>query len=402
MENILSFKDEVTFSMVAAPIREKNDRLKNNVFKMDNKYSLLKTATIYGANASGKSNVIKGFINFQSFILDDALTIKDNDQIEIPPFRLILNSEINPIKFDVVIKENDTLYKYGIILNTEEILEEYLTIKKTRETEVFSRNKNEYKVSKKYRKMNELVKKKMIPKNSLLIARAAQFNEEIAINFMNGLNNLRTISDIEDKRYKKFSIDFAKRSIINSKLILELLKVADSTITNFKNDGKDRILIERKLYDKDSNSPIGISAFFLDNFESQGTQKFFHISGPIINTLHNGHTLFLDELDSKLHPLLVEKIIELFNNLETNPKNAQLIFTTHNTSLLSAKLFRRDQIWLTEKNEYGVSDLYSLADFKDGLKSIRNDESIEKNYLTGKYGGIPFLGNFDDIKINKE
>jgi len=127
--------------------------------------------------------------------------------------------------------------------------------------------------------------------------------------------------------------------------------------------------------------------------ESSGTKKFFAISGPLLDVLENGYTLVVDELDSKLHPNLVGKIVSLFNSKEFNPNNAQLIFNTHNTNLLSAELFRRDQIWFIEKNKYAEAKLYSLADFKSD--NVRKTEAFEDNYIRGKYGSIPYLGFFD-------
>ncbi|MCL2028101.1 MAG: ATP-binding protein, partial [Bacteroidales bacterium] len=114
-----------------------------------------------------------------------------------------------------------------------------------------------------------------------------------------------------------------------------------------------------------------------------------------LETLENGYTIIIDELDSKLHPNLVNKLVSLFNSKEFNPNNAQLIFNTHDTNLLNTGLFRRDQIWFTEKNKYGEAKLYSLADFKSS--KVRKNESYEDNYIRGKYGAIPFLGYFDDL-----
>ena len=126
--------------------------------------------------------------------------------------------------------------------------------------------------------------------------------------------------------------------------------------------------------------------------ESEGTKKIIEMSGPIFSTLLGGTILLVDELDAKLHPLLTRQIINLFNNPEVNKKGAQLIFATHDTNLLNTKTFRRDQIWFTEKNKTAATDLYSLVEFKDvnGTK-IRNDRSLEKDYINGRYGAIPYI-----------
>ncbi|MDF5725465.1 MAG: AAA family ATPase, partial [Rhizonema sp. PD37] len=137
---------------------------------------------------------------------------------------------------------------------------------------------------------------------------------------------------------------------------------------------------------------VSTEMFDLDEQESEGTQKVFAIAGPLVDTLKNGKVLIIDEFDARIHPLISRAIVELFNSLETNPNNAQLIFMTHDTNLLSNQLWRRDQIWFTEKNRYGATDLYSLAEYK-----VRNDASFESDYIKGKYGAIPYIGNLDHI-----
>jgi len=126
--------------------------------------------------------------------------------------------------------------------------------------------------------------------------------------------------------------------------------------------------------------------------ESEGTKKFFFLSGPILDTISNGDILLVDEMDARLHPLLTRELVRIFNSKKTNLKNAQLIFVTHDTNLLSAKIFRRDQIWFTERNRIGATDLYSLIEYK-----VRNDASFEADYIKGRYGAIPYLGNFSQL-----
>jgi len=143
-------------------------------------------------------------------------------------------------------------------------------------------------------------------------------------------------------------------------------------------------------YDNNGNI-IGEVVFELDKEESKGTRKFFAMSAPIIDTLQHGKVLIIDELDASLHPILTQHLIQLFHDKEINKKNAQLIFATHDTNLLKPYIFRRDQIWLTEKDKYGSTDLYSLAQFK----GVRAKEDFERQYIQGKYGAIPYLGKFE-------
>jgi hypothetical protein len=147
-------------------------------------------------------------------------------------------------------------------------------------------------------------------------------------------------------------------------------------------------------YDKNKNK-VEDTNFSMNTDESKGTQKFFYLTGPIIDALENGGIIIADELDSKIHPNLVCKIVSLFNSETINNKNAQLIFNTHDTNLLSSGLFRKDQIWFTEKDKFGEAKLYSLADFKSD--TVRKNEAFEDNYIRGKYGAVPFLGFFDNL-----
>ena len=219
-------------------------------------------------------------------------------------------------------------------------------------------------------------------------------------------------------------INNAKDVLIEKKIkILNLLKAADlgiqdinlekidlanlpkdmpkelkDKITKEVNDDKKEILTDvltsHKKFDSNKKE-IDVVDFSLYDDESSGTRKFFALTGPILDVIENGYTLIVDELDSKLHPNLVCKIVSLFNSAELNKKNAQLIFNTHDTNLLSSGLFRRDQIWFTDKNKFGEAKIYSLADFKSD--EVRKTESFEENYIKGKYGAIPYLGFFNNL-----
>jgi AAA15 family ATPase/GTPase len=144
-----------------------------------------------------------------------------------------------------------------------------------------------------------------------------------------------------------------------------------------------------RTYD-DNQRFQGTVKFSMEKHESHGTQKFFYLTGPILDAMENGYILVVDELDANIHPNLVKKIISLFNSQKTNPHNAQLIFNTHNTNLLNDPTVRRDQVWFVEKDRYGAAKLYSLAEFKS---SVRKEEQFEKNYIRGKYGAIPVLND---------
>jgi len=160
-----------------------------------------------------------------------------------------------------------------------------------------------------------------------------------------------------------------------------------------KNSDGGKATSVQTIHKKFNEEGIFISNELFDiNDESEGTQKIFSLAGPIIDTLKNGKMLIIDEFDARLHPKLSLAIVEMFNSKEGNPNNAQLIFMTHDTNLLSNKLFRRDQVWFTEKNRYGATALYSLVEYK-----VRNDASFESDYIKGRYGAIPYIRSLDNL-----
>ena len=242
----------------------------------------------------------------------------------------------------------------------------------------------------------------MVRDNALLLSLAAQLNDSLAINVIEWFGELNVISGLKEYQFRENSIDKIKTEIGKVK-ILDYLKKADLGIIDLElrevNSGKFKDSPFSTIWtyrNKFSNKvKIGQVSFWLELDESEGTKKYLYLLGPIIDSLEKGSALFIDEFDSKLHPNLVEQIILLFNSRIVNPKNAQLVFNTHDTNLLSAQLFRKDQIWFTEKNKYGEAKLYSLADFK--ADTVRKNEAYEDNYIRGKYGAVPFLGFFDNL-----
>ena len=289
-----------------------------------------------------------------------------------------------------------------------------------KEVEIFYRSFQKFDVhSRSFTKGKAIIKKELIRENALLISAAAQFNDETSISIIEWFKELKIISGLREDGFSGYTMNKTKDPLSKEKIV-ELVKVADLGIQDIKlkyldvnnlpenmpKGIKDKIIKEsteenrefytdvltfHKKYDSAKNK-VGIVNFELEEEESSGTRKFLYLTGPILDVLDNGYTLFVDELDSKLHPNLVCKIVSLFNDPKINKKNAQLIFNTHDTNLLSSRLFRRDQIWFTEKNKYGESNLYSLSDFKS---EVRKNEPFEENYIRGKYGAIPILGNFE-------
>lgn len=233
--------------------------------------------------------------------------------------------------------------------------------------------------------------------NALFLSVVDSFNGEIAKNLISEFSNLLIISGIDHEYFYKTKTVFYDLFDDIKEGVDKLLEIFDLGFDKLEipsdKDIANRIkayTIHNK-YDNEGNI-IGNIQFNMMENESSGTNKLFDLISFVYSHLLNGHILIIDELDAKLHPILTRKLISLFNNKETNPRNAQLIFATHDTNLLSTKIFRRDQIWFTEKDRTEATDLYSLVEFEepDG-KKLMNGQSIEKNYINGRYGAIPYI-----------
>lgn len=427
--NFLSFKEEIRFSLVSTSLKDKKISNENVIFHPyeNTKLSLLKSAAIYGANASGKSNLVKALVFFKKFILTSSTSTQIDDPIEITNFRLSTETEKESSVFDIIFLSQNRQFRYGFSVNPIKVDAEWLYIKdlkpKAKEKEIFFREQDKYEVSDSFPIGKELTEKKMIRANALLLSTAAQFNDPLAIEIFQWLSNFNAVSGNRDGQYSRYTalklqdpkakeriLDFTKFADLGIDDI-QLIQGAISDINVKTNNAKTeetlkKVFLEKPVnslfsfhqkFDKDLNEKELVQ-FLFSQCESEGTMKYFGLAGPIIDTLDNGKVLVVDELDSKLHPLLTQKIISLFNSKETNPKNAQLVFTTHDTNLLSANLFRRDQIWFTQKDRYGASTLYSLAEY---IIAVRNDASFEKDYLGGKYGAVPSFKNFKKL-FNKK
>jgi len=419
IRNYASFKDEQHFSLLATAKKEKFEGSELNIATLPNGLRLLKTAVLYGANASGKSNFLKSFNVLKQLVFSIGNIENSNSKLRINRFLLCKETKNEPTLIEISFLIEDTIYRYGVEMSDELILGEWLYKKHKRETLVFHREGKYLDTLEKQTIINEVWKKKMVRDDTLLLTIAAQFNDPLSDMLLKEFLKINVISGIYDASYKDFTIDlFSNKEESYKNEIIELLKLADFGIENLRtreeageavsvsikgNDNKEPIIhreatnikslfTTRKVY-SDKGKVVGEIEMSFNKYESEGTQKFFHLLGPILLSLKKGQLLVIDELDTKLHPLLTKQIIRLFRNPKTNPNNAQLVFATHDINLLESKLFRRDQIWFTEKDRFGASQLISLSDFKKG---VRNDEKISKRYLEGRYGAIPYLNDFEE------
>jgi len=411
--------------MVAANITSKDKELdENNVFKAKDKLSLLKSAAIYGANASGKSNLIKALAFMRSFVLNSARETQVTDKISIETFRLGSTDANKPAFFEIVFLIEGKQYRYGFKVTTEKVIEEWLYYVPTiREATLFTRDSASIHPAKAFKEGHGIEGRTR--DNALFLSVVAQFNGEVAKEILGWFQNLEIVSDLTYINYnrttemlyddnsreavvqllREFDLGLddiiVEKTVIDSESPLERTQniMRISSLGNFnmilpRKDKDNRIetLTVKTIHRKFGDNGEAFEAFNIKEHESEGTRKIFALVAPILDSLKNGRTLIIDELDARLHPLLTHKILEIFNSNQTNSHKAQLIFTTHDTNLLNNKLFRRDQIWFTQKNRYSATQLFSLVEYK-----VRNDASFEKDYIQGKYGAIPFIGNIDQI-----
>ena len=422
IKNFRTFKEKATLSLVASNY-DKDTRETENI-NLESKFNLrvLKSAVVYGANASGKTKFFEALMFMKQFVISSSKDSQIGDIIAVEPFRLNTESEKLPTEFEVVFTHKNLLYRYGFEADKKQVISEWLYYKpKTKEIELFYREGNRFETHERnFQKGKTVIKEGLVRDNALLVSVAAQFNDSTSIAVIDWFKQLKTISGLNEMGYQGFTMGRTEDPIHKAR-ILDLLKAADLGIQDIKlqkleidklpaempKELKDKIIKEvkeekatlisdvlttHKKYDADKHAVDKVH-FSMDENESSGTRKFFALSGPILDVIEHGYTLVVDELDSKLHPNLVGKIVALFNSEVLNKKHAQLIFNTQDTNLLSSGLFRRDHIWFTEKNKFGEARLYSLADFKSD--EVRKTESFEENYLRGKYGAVPFLSIFD-------
>ncbi|QMW06150.1 AAA family ATPase [Spirosoma foliorum] len=413
--NFLSIKDRQTLRLDAASISEHRDQLIDA-----GRYKLLRSAVIYGANASGKSNVLKA-METMSLIVTTSSRHSSTDSIEVEPFRLSTETEGKPSYFEVLFLLGGIRYRYGFEVDRKVVQSEWLFMaRKEQEKTLFLREKNEINVFKDFKEGKGLEERTR--DNALFLAICDQFNGELAKRILEWFSQLVSISGISHERLRRFTMRNIEKN--DQSNLLKFINRVDLGINNISfgqesfpiddltgfTDEFKRLLVDglkdgklttiethHQKFDAEKKL-IGYEFFDLDKNESSGTNKLFDLSGSIFDTLEDSGVLIVDELDAKLHPLMTQAIIRLFNQPELNPNNAQLIFATHDTNLLSGKLFRRDQIYFTEKDQYGATSLYSLVEYQeeDGTK-VRKDRSFEEDYIRGRYGAIPFIGDLSKL-----
>lgn len=416
VENYRSFYGKKTLVLEAdKALKECSDM---NLFEY-NKHTLLRSLALYGANSSGKSNLVSAMHTMARCVLL-SVKLNDNEELEYDPF-LLLKGNDSPTMFEIVFLKGDYYYRYGFRYNLERIVDEWLfrkTTPRSKEQMLFVRNEEGICVDEGNFPEGADYEEKTND-NRLFLSLCQQLGGEISRQVISWFqSDFNVISGLNNQQYRSYSkLFFHKKEqySVDALEFFQKLRLGFNSILTHEEDPNIpsdlptelRAMFQKEMQGKKSieldsvhnvysekGKVIGTINFSFEDRESSGTNKLFDLSGPIFETLYSGAVLVVDELDAKMHPLISQYIIELFNNPETNPKNAQLIFTTHDTHLLSQKILRRDQIWFTEKDAKEQTDIYSLMDIvlPDGTKP-RNDANYERNYIAGRYGAIPYILN---------
>jgi len=378
MKNFLSYKDEIQLLMTS--VKSFKELKKDNTFK-EREFEILKTAAIYGSNGGGKSNFIWAIGTMKNIIHNSyAESLKKEEDRGVNDFFFKLNNEtINaPTEFEVVFIKNSFVYRYGFQIKGYDIIKEWLFQKKETETSLFTRELNEFKINNNsFSEGNKY--KNSVNQNILFISYLAQNNTKVASEIFDWFKNLNIVTAIVNINYEKVTKSLLSK---DPKFKIWLSYAVNFlNISNVEIDSQNKIITYHNKFD-DNNLLVGTVPFELDKNESEGTKKLIYILGAIYDTLLNGKILFIDELDSKLHPNLSKKLIKFFH--EFNKKKAQFIFTLHDSNLLDKEIFRRDQIWFVDKNKLGSSELYSLSDFDATV--VRKTSDYRKKYLDLTFG----------------
>ncbi len=391
--NFWSFKEVQTLQMRAAKISSKYPKLdEENVVVVDEQLSLLKSKAVFGANGSGKSNLVRAIGSMRMIIEESVKNMRVLEE-NIIPFAFSNDTPNQPTFFQIVFICDGVLFRYGFEATSKAVTSEWLfgkviNSKGARERFYFVREGDNLEI-------NEAVlkeaKEKHLTKSPTKIPPLVKENE-LCFTLM-ATHNVSLISDLYNYVQAKITPilpelsdedSVATSAMVNPRFqekVTELLNAVDPTISEVKmEDGNVFIIRQIKELNETKTVPLKLSTH-----EAEGTKKIFALSPYVFFALEQGATLIIDEFDTKMHPKLTRRIVELFHSTAANSKNAQLVFITYDSNLLDSQLLRRDQISFAQKDKTGTTELYSLVEFK----GIRNDASFEKDYLLGKYKAVP-------------
>lgn len=415
VKNFRSLRGEQALSLVAS---KDKTLLESNTQETGIKAAptLLRSAVVYGANASGKSNLIKALQYMRGVVTESATVIQPGQTFSVQPFRLDAGSADKPTEFEITFIVDRVRYQYGFAMTSQRIVSEHLLVYKAFKPQRWFERHFDTETGKEVFEFGSGLKG---PKNvwegatranSLFLSMAVQLNSEQLRPVFDWFANRLVIFNeasplapqlsmqmlkLDGKRkeicdfLKAADISIADIDLVTRKIVGHGIKI-DLATGNREAGPVENEVNELKFHHVTENG----KAVFDLNDESSGTRNLLFLTGPVLDILNKGLTLVIDELDTSLHTLLVRELVRLFHRPEVNTGGAQLIFTTHDTSLLDAYgLFRRDQVWFVEKKKDQSSGLYSLVEF-----SPRKNEALERGYLQGRYGSVPLLGHLMGLR----
>lgn len=427
VSNYRSIGEEQILSLI--PTNKIGDSIDNVINK--GKYKALNALAIYGSNASGKSNILLSMSLLDRLIHTSARSTSTST-LPYDPFLLREGWDKKPTKFEITFIIDEIKYRYGLEFFQDKIVSEWLYRKTIgREVYLFLREEDIIDTTSAFKGNSKIIDAAIeaTRPNALFLSTCDMFNiEEAKVIFqwfkyfqmINGLNTeaISNASLWDNKEYQDKIIEYMTTLDLNligidiSTKDFDSSELPDSISENERKkliellSGKKsfRFYAKHKIYSNNGQETKENQSWPFDERESAGTNQAFHMSGPIIWTLVNGGILIIDEIEAKLHPILTLETINLFLNKKSNPNNAQLIFATHDTNLLSYSKLRRDQIYFTEKNNWESTEVYSLSDFvyvdeSNKTKKERPDTDKEKRYFEGRYGAIPVLTNFHSLNL---
>lgn len=421
VKNYRSFRDEQELSLVASKLQDGESTYRVEAVPD----GVLCAAGTYGANASGKSNVIKAFAYMKRAVENSQRNWNPEEAINVDPFRLDSDARGEPSTFEVDLLLNGVRFEYGFTLDSSRVVSEWLYAYPSARRQLWflrtgDAEGQEVKIGKHLQGENRAIQN-LMRRNSLFLSAAAQNNHDQLTPIYRWFSNSTRVLGLDETMgfYLNSSTAEICRQDLYRDWMTQFLAAADLGIVGF--DVAERIddpklaNLRTKFFDllaedMPNFSPPAAKDFpptirlrhrakelsegvpFESEDESAGTLAWLNLSGPISHALTTGATVFADELDASLHPLLAVELVKVFNDFDINVNHAQLIFNTHDTNLLESANLRRDQIWFVEKDIEGASHLYPLTDF-----TPRKSENLERGYLQGRYGAIPFLSLSDSL-----
>lgn len=406
--NFKSIKEEIRFSMIAG-----KDNTSEELLKVYNNFRVLRSAVIYGANGSGKSNFINALL-FMCNLVQTSISYQPGQKI--PQAAHKLSEKEKPSTFDIQFIRKNVRYAYGFSIEGGAITEEYLYyFPNGRQVKIFERDRMNIQPGNRYKSSFDVSIKDVLKENRLFLSCAANYSnvrelEEAFLFFTTDI----VVYNPAMNNWTEYSIRLMQDNPSIKEEFLQMLNALDTGIQDVKlkvekvkfADLKRKLQLPDNLMglipEQEGNrieAKVVYDQFEIDllSEESSGIKRLFEIICPMIDILNTGKVLICDELEASLHEAVIYKIVQLFQNYKKDIF-AQLIFSTHDTSLLNRELFRRDQVWFTQLNKDRATDLYSLVEIKD----VRKSENLAKGYVSGKYGAIPMLNHVFFQKVGKD